>query len=48
MQAVIDATGLRSLKNVERLIDPAILAQARHQDTLQVTANQLGLNAEPA
>lgn len=48
MQAVIDATGLRSLKNVERLIDPVIVAEACHHDVLQVTANQLGLDAEPA
>jgi len=48
MEAMIAATGLRSLDNVERLIDPAIVAEARHHDAVQVTANQLGLDAEPA
>ena len=32
MQAVIEASGLRSLENVLRLIDPAILARARQND----------------
>ena len=37
MQAVIDATGLRTLENVVGLIDPAILAQAFDNDVLQKT-----------
>lgn len=34
MQAVIDATGLRTLENVVNLIDPAILKQALDNDVL--------------
>jgi hypothetical protein len=34
MQAVIDATGLRTLENVVSLIDPAILKQALDNDVL--------------
>jgi len=32
MQAVIEATGLRTRENVDRLIDPAILEEARQND----------------
>ncbi len=32
MQAVIEATGLRTRANVLRLIDPAILERARQND----------------
>jgi hypothetical protein len=32
MQAVIEASGLRSLENVLRLIDSEILARARQHD----------------
>jgi hypothetical protein len=35
MQAVIDTTGLRTLKNVVNLIDPAILKQALDNDVLE-------------
>jgi hypothetical protein len=35
MQAVIDATGLRTLENVVGLIDPAILKQAFDNDVLE-------------
>src|SRR5439155_6201861 len=35
MQAVIDATGSRTLENVARLIDPAILKQALDNDVLE-------------
>jgi hypothetical protein len=35
MQAVIDATNLRTLENVVRLIDPAILKQALDNDVLE-------------
>jgi hypothetical protein len=35
MQAVIDATGLRTLENVVNLIDPAILKQALDNDVLE-------------
>jgi hypothetical protein len=35
MQAVIDATGLRTLENIVRLIDPAILKQALDNDVLE-------------
>jgi hypothetical protein len=35
MQDVIDATGLRTLENVVRLIDPAILKQALDNDLLE-------------
>jgi len=35
IQAVIDATGLSSLDNVTRLIDPAILKQAYDNDLLE-------------
>jgi len=35
MQAVIEATGLRTLENVVRLIDPAILKQALDNDVLE-------------
>ena len=35
MQAVIEATGLRTLKNVVNLIDPAILKQALDNDVLE-------------
>jgi hypothetical protein len=35
IQAVIDATGLRTLKNVVRLIDPAILKRALDNDSLE-------------
>jgi len=38
MQAVIEATGLRTRENVDRLIDPAILDQARHNDAAQAPA----------
>ncbi len=48
IQAVIDATGLRTLANVELGIDPEILAHARHNDALQASANQLGLDSGPA
>jgi hypothetical protein len=34
MQAVIDATGLRTLENVANRIDPAILKQALDNDVL--------------
>ena len=34
MQAVIDATGLRTLENVVNLIDPAILKQALDNDVI--------------
>ena len=34
IQAIIDATGLRTLENVERLIDPVILAAARGNEGL--------------
>ncbi len=34
IQAVIDATDLRSLDNVVRLIDPAILTQAYDNDAI--------------
>jgi len=32
LEAVVKATGLRTLENVLRLIDPAILEQARQND----------------
>jgi hypothetical protein len=35
MRAVIEATGLRTLENVVRLIDPAILKQALDNDVLE-------------
>ena len=35
MQAVIEATGLRTRENVVRLIDPAILKQALDNDVLE-------------
>jgi len=35
MQAVIEATRLRTLENVVRLIDPAILKQALDNDVLE-------------
>ena len=35
MQAVIEATGLRTLENVVHLIDPAILKQALDNDVLE-------------
>ena len=35
MQAVIEATGLRTRENVVRLIDPAILRQALDNDVLE-------------
>ena len=35
MQAVIEATGLRTLENVVRLIDPAILKRALDNDVLE-------------
>jgi hypothetical protein len=35
MQAVIEATGLRTLENVARVIDPAILMQALDNDVLE-------------
>ena len=35
MQAVIDATGLRTRENVFSLIDPVILAQALDNDVLE-------------
>jgi len=35
MQAVIEATGLRTLENVVGLIDPAILKQALDNDVLE-------------
>ena len=38
MQAVIDATGLRTYDNVARLIDPAILKIALDNDTLAKTS----------
>ena len=44
----IDATGLRTLANVELRIDPEILAHARRNDALQASANQLGLDGRPA
>ena len=37
MQAVIDATGLRTLENVTNLIDPAILKEALDNDVLRRT-----------
>jgi len=38
MEAVIAATGLRTLENVLRAIDPAILDQARQNDERPATA----------
>jgi len=38
MQAVIEATGLRTRENVDRLIDPAILTQALDNDLLSKQA----------
>jgi hypothetical protein len=35
MQAVVDATGMRTLENVVRAIDPAILTQALDNDVLK-------------
>jgi hypothetical protein len=35
LQAVIDATGLRTIDNVVRLVDPAILRQALDNDVLR-------------
>jgi hypothetical protein len=35
MQAVIEPTGLRTLENVVRLIDPAILKRALDNDVLE-------------
>jgi hypothetical protein len=35
LQAVIDVTGLRTVDNVVRLIDPAILKQALDNDVLR-------------
>jgi hypothetical protein len=40
MQAVIDATGLRTLENVVSLIDPAILKQALDNDVLAQAAHR--------
>ena len=38
IQAVIEATGLRTLKNVLNLIDPAILDRARQNDAARPPA----------
>jgi hypothetical protein len=35
LQAVIDATGLRTVDNVVRLLDPVILKQALDNDVLR-------------
>jgi hypothetical protein len=32
MQELVEATGLRTRENVERRVDPAIVAQARRND----------------
>ena len=45
MQAVLEATGLRTLENVLRLIDPAILDKARQNDAAPPPA---GESAEPS
>ena len=45
MQAVIDATGLRTLENVVSLIDPAILKQALDNDVLAQAAHPADLAA---
>jgi hypothetical protein len=38
MQALIEATGLRTRENVLRLIDPAILERARQNDAAPAVA----------
>ena len=38
MEAVIEASGLRTRENVRRLIDPAILARARRNDAARPPA----------
>ena len=38
MQAVIEATGLRTRENVLRVIDPAILEEARQNDAALAAA----------
>jgi hypothetical protein len=40
MQAVIEATGLRTRENVFRLIDPAILERARQNDATRPPASE--------
>lgn len=46
-QAVTDATDLRTLKQVARLIDPAILTQAFANDALQLPQSPLALKPRP-
>jgi hypothetical protein len=45
---VIEATGLRTLKNVVRLIDPAIVKQALDNDSLErADAASAGVGSAP-